>query len=154
MNKVYRDCRQHSPRDLIVTWLILWVVFLPLVHTHLADFAEEIAATVIHRSGFAHTIFSPDLPDEFRPPNTNGGHRQAVLRAATIVSECEIGLSMLEPDDRKHPKANGGIWFNVTPPRLRFVTLALRNLGWGEVIPTPSRLFNCLETRGPPVGPH
>jgi hypothetical protein len=45
---------------LTVGWVLIWVVTVPLFHTHLPD-VNDLSSP----HGLAHTVFSPDLPGEF-----------------------------------------------------------------------------------------
>ena len=49
-------------RALILTWLISWILTVPLFHVHLPN--PKDGPVSLH-SGLAHTVFSSDLPGEF-----------------------------------------------------------------------------------------
>ena len=50
------------PRVVVLTWLILWVITVPLFHVHVPD---VIKGPVSLFGGLPHTVFSPDLPGEY-----------------------------------------------------------------------------------------
>jgi hypothetical protein len=86
---------------LALSWLITWVLTVPLFHIHALDAQEDrsLSQTVL-----PHTVFSPDLPGEYAP-------RTAVHRSGTpenqhtlsihFQSYSEIAIGLFNDDDNK-----------------------------------------------------
>ena len=60
-------------RILTLTWLVVWVLTVPLFHVHVPD---AKAGPVYLHSGLPHTVFSPDLPGEFSHFSITRDHRR------------------------------------------------------------------------------
>jgi len=72
-------------------WVIIWVVTVPLFHTHLPD-VNDLAS----RQGLAHTVFSPDLPGEFSCAHSNGFHL-----STRSQNSPELGFVLSTAEDSK-----------------------------------------------------
>ena len=82
-------------RLFILTWVILWVITVPLFHTHLPDVTYGPASL---QGGLAHTVFSPDLPGEF-----SCAHDHLAHVSTRVANSPELGfvLSNEDPKSRK-----------------------------------------------------
>ena len=97
--------RMVLSRLLILTWLISWVITIPLFHVHLPDVKD---GPVFFPSGLAHTVFSPDLPGEFSHFSIARDHRSGLLDLSQrALNYPELGFSVLNNnpyEDRKPGK--------------------------------------------------
>ncbi len=106
--------REHNswPRVMVRAWIIVWMMAVPLFHVHPEADHHHGEAGHIH-GGTVHTVFSPDLDDEFdsHQHTTDGvgnttpsdvaisGHPPHALEYA------ELAFSFLsDSTDRKLPK--------------------------------------------------
>lgn len=86
-----------SARLAVLAWTIIWVLTVPLFHTHLPDISDRLTL----QGGVAHTVFSPDLPGEFFQFSADYKGPFAHLSNRTANSP-ELGfvLSSGDPKDR------------------------------------------------------
>ena len=86
-------------RLFVLAWLTIWIIAVPLFHTHVPDNTDGWSA--LH-SGGAHTVFTPDLPGEYSPPfHDNQPGRSSQLSGRAINSP-ELGIPISDdPDDHK-----------------------------------------------------
>ncbi|WP_173045399.1 hypothetical protein [Nitrospira sp. KM1] len=96
-------------RPMILTWLIAWVLAVPLFHTHVPD-TTDLWSTL--QSGGVHTVFSPDLPGEFSPPRASGEqkHSRHLTQRAVHSPELEVSISDDKSEDRKIKRLH---WLNI-----------------------------------------
>jgi len=89
-------------RLVILTWLISWVLTVPLFHVHLPD-AKDGPVTL--HSGVAHTVFSPDLPGEFSHFSISRDHRSDFFDLSQRqLNYPELGFAVLNDNLSKDPK--------------------------------------------------
>jgi hypothetical protein len=55
---------RRRPRFALIVWLMMWMLFIPLVHTHLGYHDGETSDHGHHHETVTHTIFSPHIPHE------------------------------------------------------------------------------------------
>ena len=99
-------CIQRMPRLFIVTWLISWVLAVPLFHVHVPDVKD---GSVFPSNGVAHTVFSPDLPGEFSQFSIARDRREGLDLSQLALNYPELGFVALNnnlPQDRKPGKRN------------------------------------------------
>jgi hypothetical protein len=133
-------------RFLILGWAILWVITVPLFHTHLPDLSDGPSA----RSGLAHTVFSQDLPGEFSS-FSGTAHRDHFAQLSNPISnspELDFVLSSEDSKSRKTGDPNVlGVLFSL--PRASFsYTMALQA---GSTQHRPLLVAAQQSPRGPPV---
>lgn len=91
-------------RLFILMWVILWVATIPLFHTHFPDLSDDTAAS---QGGFAHTVFTADLPGEFSrfSPTAHRDHFSQVSNRVSNSPELNFVLSSEDLEDRDEPSA-------------------------------------------------
>jgi len=80
---------------LLIGWASLWVMALPLFHTHLPGIFQPPI-------GVPHTVFSPDLPGEY----SAFSHKTSVDASQLSVlasSSPELGFVASPEDDKRNP---------------------------------------------------
>ena len=134
---------------LICSWVILWLLAIPLYHVHALDVQENA-----QRSGsfLAHTVFSGGLPGEYSAA-PYGGHRTGDDQRLEIhyPHYSEIDFVVAEQDGKKsavgtEPKSLG----LLSPQQISL--LLFSQTSWPiELITTPFRLYTRLApSRAPP----
>ena len=132
-------------RLLILAWIILWVVTVPLFHTHLPDVSGGLGT----RGGLAHTVFSPDLPGEFSSFSraVQPDHFAQLSNPISNSPELDFVLSLEDSKSRKTGDPNVLVVFFSLPRTSFSFTLALKS-GFTQNRPL---LFAALQSpRGPP----
>jgi hypothetical protein len=93
---------------LSLSWLITWILTVPLFHIHALDAQEDRSLSQIV---LPHTVFSPDLPGEYAP-------RTAVHRSGTAENQHTLSIHFqsyseiiigLFSEDGKGKKRKGGL---------------------------------------------
>jgi len=83
------------PRLVVLTWLIVWVLTIPLFHIHALDTVEDRVGS---QAFLPHTVVSPDLAGEYVAPTA--GH----TLSSHLPRYSELAIAAYSEDDskRKH----------------------------------------------------
>ena len=85
--------RSTWSRLLTLTWLVAWVLTVPLFHVHVPD---AKAGPVSLHSGMPHTVFSADLPGEFSHFSLTRERRSDSLDLSQLnLNYPELGFTIL-----------------------------------------------------------
>ena len=110
-------------RFLLIGWASVWITALPLFHMHLPSVFQQ-------RIGLPHTVFSPDLPGEYRAfnhtPTTPDDSELSVLAS----SSPELGfVASFAENGKRNPlhERNSLLSLIFTPPT-RLVSAAVQEL--------------------------
>jgi len=132
-------------RLLILGWVILWVITVPLFHTHLPDLSDGQGG----RNGLAHTVFSPDLPGEFSS-FSRAAQRDHFAHLSNPISNSQELDFVLSSEDSKGRKTGDPnvlvVLFNL--PRHSFSFTAARQSGFTQY--RPLLVAAPQSPRGPP----
>ena len=89
---------------LALSWLITWVLSVPLFHIHALDAQEDRSFS---QTALPHTIFSPDLPGEYAPrtaAHRSGTPENQPALSIHFQSYSEIAIGLFNDDDNKKRK--------------------------------------------------
>lgn len=121
-------CRKSWSYAMLQTWVIAWILAVPLFHVHPEADHHHGEAGHVH-GGTVHTVFSRDLDGEFddhQQDTTDGvGHLPARQIAVSghpshILEYAELGFSFLsDSTDRNLPKPLFTHTFVVEAPAIR-----------------------------------
>ena len=81
----------------VLVWVIAWTTTVPLFHIHLPDISESL----VSQAGVAHTVFSPDLPDEFSGFSNHQNHDTHLSKKVLNSPELGFTLSSTYSKDRE-----------------------------------------------------
>jgi hypothetical protein len=121
------DVRVRKPlhvlsQFLLIGWASVWITALPLFHTHLPGVFQQ-------RVGLAHTVFSPDLPGEYRAFSHTTAHDETELSVLTSNSP-ELGFvaSFEEDGKRNLLYERNALLFGIFTPPTRLASQRVQEL--------------------------
>jgi len=137
-------------RLIIPIWLAAWMLAVPLVHVHPEADHQHGQASHFH-GGLTHSVFSADLPCEYRAASPDNVPHVA-SHSAHEFDHPEIGFSLLtSAPDRSagKPFFHGAVFEGTAAvpvrPDLKFITADPSESAIPVVLPA------CLSTRAPPA---
>jgi len=79
----------------VMAWLSLWMVAVPLIHIHPEADHHHGERSHVH-GGLAHTVFSVDLPCEYRVHSSVASHQQSVTgQTGHDANHLELAFAVL-----------------------------------------------------------
>lgn len=144
-------------RVMVLVWASLWMLAVPLIHTH--PEADHRHGAADHRhGGTVHTVFSPDLPCEFLIYNHASVADDESRCPLHLIAHPAHGAEHLEVDlilaSSAKPQVGKGTALDVAAHFFRAHPLARPRAVW-QPQPGPSLtnllLTTSLSSRAPPL---